>query len=455
MDRQEGFKGMTGADVVLRLFALFTLLILCPLSTWAQPALTGYVEPYAAVRALDDGAFLAGRTRARLDLTGSFEGGAYTIQNEATYDLLGDSLRHDLREAYIDAFFAKVDVRAGRQIIAWGTTDGAFITDVLAPLDLSEFLTQPQDRLRLGVTAARATAYLGTLTADAVWIPVSPTSDLPAQDGPWNPAPTDVLRVPIVRTEANRPGKSLSTSEVAARISWSGLPQTDLSLVVHNGTNRVPGFEKRLALEHFRGPRIELIPTYRRRTILGLTAETASFEPFVLRGEAAYESRALLDERLPEIRSLDDLRTLVAGIERGFLVERPQVQAALTAERVYGSNLVRLTGLGRWVLDHDETVAVDSFQPAVTALWNGTFRRETVTARVFAFWNVGADLWLNPSLTYALRDALNLEVGAQIFEALDTSAPDGLFGDLVQDPSRAFALYDGNDLVYARLRYSF
>ncbi|NNF57603.1 MAG: hypothetical protein HKN04_05115 [Rhodothermaceae bacterium] len=431
------------------------LLLVLPVCAQEAPRLTGYVEPYAAVQVGGDGAFLAGRTRARLDLDGAFDRGAYVVRNEITYDLLGDSLAYDLREAYLDVFFSTVDLRAGRQLLVWGETDGAFITDLLAPLDLSEFLTQPQERLRLGVTALKATAYLGDVTLDGVWIPVSPTTAIPAAGGPWDPLPAEVLGVPLAYAEPERPDARLATSELAARLTWSGLPRTDLALLVHDGTNRVPGFTKHPAFSIPEGLRIEVTPTYRRRTVLGATFETALLDPVVLRGEAAYESQALFDEPVPTspLALLDS--TFAESLERGFLVERPQVQAALTAERIVGTNMFRLTGLGRWILDHDEEVSAEAFQPALTGLWNGTFRRETLTLRAFAYWNIGADLWLSPSLTYALRDALNLEVGVQLFENLDETEDTSPLSGLIQEPSRAFAVYDANDLLYARLRYSF
>jgi hypothetical protein len=256
--------------------------------------------------------------------------------------------------------------------------------------------------------------------------------------------------VPVVRTAPERPAQRLATSEGAARLTWRGLPRTDLAVLVHAGTNRVPGFAVRPTLDLLAGPRVTVTPVYRRRTALGATFETALTDPFVLRGEAAWESRAFLPERPPA--PFDP--AFADALERGFLVERPQVQAALTAERVFGAHLVRVTGLGRWVLDHDARVAAEAFQPALVGLWNGAFRRQTLTARVLVFWNVGADGWANPSLTYALRDALEVEAGAQVFEAFGAAA-DGPFPGLGASPSAAFALYDANDLVYARLRYSF
>ncbi|MDX1418660.1 MAG: DUF1302 family protein [Rubricoccaceae bacterium] len=438
------------------------LLGLLPPAASAQPALTGYAEPYVAVQAGGDGAVLAGRTRARLDVTAPFDRGALAIRNEVTYDLLADSLDVVLREATLDVYGlvgGRVDLRAGHQILVWGETDGAFITDLLAPLDLTEFLAQPQERLRLAVTAAQAAAYLGDVVVEAVWVPVSPTSRLPAAGSPWDPAPTSLVPlqgppIPVVRTPHDRPDARLASSEGAVRLTWSGLPLTDLALLAHTGTGRVPGFAVRPTLSLLEGLRIEVTPTYRRRVAVGATVETAALDPFVLRGEAAYETATLVPEHLPD-SPLDLLDpALEASVERGFVLERPQVQAAVTAERLFSGHLVRLTALGRWVLDADEQVAAEAFQPSLVGVWTRSFRRETLTARALLFWTLGEGLWASPSLTYALRDALNLEVGAQVFEGLGEAA-EPLVPGLSASPNSLFALYDANDLVYARLRYSF
>ena len=52
-----------------------------------------------------------------------------------------------LREMYIDFFTKKMDIRIGKQQIIWGQADGVFITDVVTPKDLSEFLLMVRTRV--------------------------------------------------------------------------------------------------------------------------------------------------------------------------------------------------------------------------------------------------------------------------------------------------------------------
>jgi hypothetical protein len=76
----------------------------------------------------------------------------------------------ELREAYVDLRFGKLDLRAGRQIIAWGRADGVNPTDILSGQDFGLLAPDDADR-RLGTTAARASYYVGDVSVMGVWLP--------------------------------------------------------------------------------------------------------------------------------------------------------------------------------------------------------------------------------------------------------------------------------------------
>ena len=76
----------------------------------------------------------------------------------------------ELREAYVDLRWGRLDVRAGRQIIAWGRADGVNPTDNLSGQNLTLLVPDDVDR-RLGTTAVRASYYLGGLSVTGVWLP--------------------------------------------------------------------------------------------------------------------------------------------------------------------------------------------------------------------------------------------------------------------------------------------
>lgn len=76
----------------------------------------------------------------------------------------------ELREAFVDVRLGRLDVRAGRQIIAWGRADGVNPTDNLSGQDLTLLVPDDVER-RLGTTAMRASYYLGDVSLSGVWLP--------------------------------------------------------------------------------------------------------------------------------------------------------------------------------------------------------------------------------------------------------------------------------------------
>ncbi len=419
-------------------------------------SLGGSYQLYAGLRLAETPDFLTVRNRAEVRLAFDYERGRVVLRPRLDYDALGERLGGDLREAYLEVYFHRVDLRLGRQLIVWGKTDGTFVTDLLAPLDLGEFLAQPFDDLRLGVTAASATLYAGAFRVTGIAVPRRPTTRLPVRGSPWYPLPDDVLGVPLALTEPAPQDSTLRGTETALRVTWTGLGRTDLALLWINGFNRLPAFRKRLEVTLAPpSARLAITPTYERRQVVGLTVETLALDPLVVRGEAAFHTRYLLDQPIEIPQALGDLfdPALVDAVERGFLIGKPLGQAALGLERAFGSQLFRVQALGTLVFGWDERVAQERFEPSVTGFWNGRFRRETLTAQAFAFYNLGADYWLNPSLTYAVRDALNATLGAHVFGGAGGGTAD--LAGLLREPAFSFASYDGNDFVYLRVAYSF
>src|SRR5688572_6715104 len=76
----------------------------------------------------------------------------------------------EMREAFVDAAIRGLDLRVGRQIVAWGRADGVNPTGSLAAEDLTLLTPDDADR-RLGATTAVASYYAGGLSVSALWVP--------------------------------------------------------------------------------------------------------------------------------------------------------------------------------------------------------------------------------------------------------------------------------------------
>ena len=133
-----------------------------------------------------------------------------------------------LREAYIDFTTTAVDFRVGKQIIIWGRADGLAITDIVSPRDLTNFLIPDFRELRLGVTAAKADAYLGPAMVQLIYLPQFTPSVLPEPGSIWYTS----LETPVEPTINPPPavGSELLDGELYGRLRvQSSLLDVDLA----------------------------------------------------------------------------------------------------------------------------------------------------------------------------------------------------------------------------------
>jgi hypothetical protein len=92
------------------------------------------------------------------------------------------SINLDFREAYIDVYgfiFEDMDLRAGKQRIAWGTGDNLNPTDNLNPDDIEDIWDFGR---HIGSDAIKLTYYLGEFTITGVYIPFFTPAVMPSGD---------------------------------------------------------------------------------------------------------------------------------------------------------------------------------------------------------------------------------------------------------------------------------
>lgn len=193
----------------------------------------------------------------------------------------------EVREAYMDIFFDRMDIRLGKQQIIWGKADGVFITDIVSPKDLSEFLLRDFDEIRTGITAVKADYYFGNNTLEAVWIPVFTPTIMPDSSSIWLRTPSFPL--PVVMDESRLSVLDrLENSEVFAKFSgMSSLLDYELMVgsmwdddpSIHVIPNMDAGNPQPIGLT--------LVPEHHRLTLAGGSFST-EIKGFILRSEAAY-----------------------------------------------------------------------------------------------------------------------------------------------------------------------
>ena len=198
------------------------------------------------------------------------------------YNALDDNLDISLRQGYMDIYFDNFDLRIGKQQIIWGKADGVFITDVISPRDLSEFILPDFEEIRIGTNAIKFDYYLGNSTFEAVWIPTFESTILPEENSIWAPKmPNFTMPVNYDYTYTEVENK-LSESEIAFKYSYLG-SAIDFELMAAYMWDDNP------AMHIFLQPDSTLLikPEYHRLPLAGASFSKA-VGGAVIRGEAAY-----------------------------------------------------------------------------------------------------------------------------------------------------------------------
>ncbi len=148
-----------------------------------------------------------------------------------------------IKEAYLDLYdflLPNMDIRVGRQRIAWGTGDKLNPTDNLNPDDLEDVWDFGR---HLGSNAVKASYYLGDYTLTAAYIPVFTPAVLPSRD--WAQALSAPMELPPGLTLGNledrivTPESKLKNSIAAFKIAKNFLGY-DFSLSYLYGRDDLP-----------------------------------------------------------------------------------------------------------------------------------------------------------------------------------------------------------------------
>lgn len=359
----------------------------------------------------------------------------------------------DLREAYVNVYLGRLDLRVGQQIIVWGRADAFNPTNNLTPTDVRVRSPVEDDR-RLGSLAARLWLDLAPVRLEGVWLPVYAASEIPSVGLPEF----------VSASEPRYPGPALDNGLGALRVHLE-LPSIEASASYLLGHAPLPGLALRDYTVGVEPPVIRIARAAYRQQVVGADFSTALGEWAAIRGEAAYR------------RPFDYQDTVQAP--------RPDLQYAVGIEHDFGPVSVIAQYLGRYVFDWrredgpddpiDPRALVDFMEPlplflrdsieasieeelrlrnqilfvqrarvqhlaSVRAEWRAL--DDTLSLSALGLVNLTTREWLlYPKLAYSISDSMSVAVGAELY-----TGPAGSLFDLIEDRLSA---------GYAELRLSF
>jgi len=388
-----------------------------------EPDFSGYVRNYTGLLTTGSNDFSIVQNTFNLDITGSKNNIAFKA-NPYVYHYFDRDLDFGIREAYIDIYFKHFDIRFGRQQIIWGKADGAFITDIVSPKDLSEFLLPDFEEIRMGVNALKIDYYLNRNSFQLVWIPVFTPTKLPDKNSIWYPQLMD-QEIPLTFNDAENVDVNLENSEIFFKYSmlssaidfeimagylWDDDFAAHKSPQINPLTGNIVG--------------VDINPEYHRMGVAGGSFST-TLGGTVLRSEGAYYM---------------DKHFSTTNMQNEGLMKKDYLHYLVGLDFSIAGITMSTQFIQEYILDYSDDIMNDEFENTMTFLINETFFRETLTLELFSYVGLNnGDALVRPKLTYSISDGLDVLAGANLF-----------FGD-----SGRFGQYDKNDMVFMKLKYSF
>ena len=329
---------------------------------------SGYARNYTAVLTTNDNEYAILQNTFNLNIEQSKDKVSFKV-NPYIYQYPNQDHEFGLREAYLDIYFNAMDVRIGKQQIIWGKADGVFITDIVSPKDLSEFLLRDFDEIRMGITALKADYYLGDNTFEIVWAPNFSSTQMPDESSIWFPKLSFPAQ-PVFDYSHKEVAAKLENSELFVKYSaltsaidfeimggymWDDDPVMHISKTIDPQSHQLTG--------------LTVTPQHHRLGLAGGSFST-TLGGFVVRGEGAYYNGKYFNSEDPALTH--------GTVEKNYLHYLVGVDFTLWDIRV-SSQFIQQA-----ILDYDDYIKNNEFENTMTFLAGKDFLRETLRLELFS-----------------------------------------------------------------------
>ena len=330
-----------------------------------------------------------------------------------------------VREAFVDVQLGRLDLRAGRQIVAWGRADGLNPTDNLTGEDLTLLFPDDHDR-RLGATALRASYYVAGLSLSGVWLP-----EFSGHRFPLPPAPAGVT---YYSDRPEWPGDqwAVRLERTGGAMDWSLSYFRGLDLFPDLAPGEIAESPSRFGVVRESHHRVRILGADMAANVgrFGLRAEAAFTDTEDATGTDPFTKNPFLFVVVGADRTFhEDFNLNVQYLTRIVIDHQPMpvddgsFAAGVAAQQAILNSQVRRVQHGM------------SFRAGYTAL-RETLEVEWAAAGYFAPGGVA----LRPKITYAISDAWKAIAGAEIYRG---------------EPTSVFGLLRPNSSGFLELRWSF
>ena len=391
----------------------------------------GFVESALGARLGDDSALrdddlTLAELRARLEAE-NFYG---DVRLSGKLDLYADGVEGgadlNLREAIAEfSINDNVDIKAGHQVLTWGTGDLVFLNDLFAKDWQSFFSGRDDEYLKAPSTSLKTSIYGEGVNLDFVWTPVFSHDNFISGErfSYFSPMANSQQAAPSGKVIPVEPSKTVSNGEFAARVHGSAQllgSNTEWALYGYRGFWKQPN-----AINSSNQP------FYSPLTSLGASLRTNVANGIGHTEFAWYNGED--DEGNNPLLPNNQLRFLM-GYEQELL---PKLTLGV---QYYFEHQLDYDALTK--SDGGSIYRVDEHRELWTIRMTYSAMQDNLIMSWFSFYSpTDQDYYHRPSVKYRFNDELNLTVGGNIFGG--------------EQQHTFFGQFDDASNVYARLRWSY
>lgn len=406
---------------------ILILLLFASQITIAQtPDISGFVRTYEGVN-VNNGDFTIIQQTLNLDFAKSGDKVAFKA-NPMMYLYNSDSLSFTMRELYVDMYFDNFDIRIGKQQVVWGKADGVFITDIVSPLNLTEFLLPDFDEIRMGVTAAKLDYYVGNSTFEAIVIPQFTPILRPDENSIWYIQP-DFPAPATFDWSKSEINPSLENSEIFLKYS-AMTSMIDFELMGGYTWDDTPAMHVEKEFDVSSGSPVlsglNITPEHHRLTVAG-GSFSSEIKGVILRGEAAYYNGKYFQTADP--------------LAKDALIQKDYLHYVVGLDFNIGSVKMSTQFIQQYILNYNDLMDNPEANNTATFMARFDMMRETVHLDLFSYIGLDdGDALIRPKITYDFDDSFSILLGSNIF---------------VGDREGMFGQYQDNSMLYAKIKYNF
>jgi len=308
------------------------------------------------------------------------------------YGLETESENFKFKEAYIDLYFPNFDLRAGKQKLTWGKSDGIVLTNIVNPRDYNVHpIVEYTDQFE-GVNALKLNLYPKNNNLEFVWIPEFKSATM-NKNILLNKIP-DNFRKDDSKKEIK---PEFENSELFIRYSSIG-QKLDYELMASYSWDDEPTLHKNFQ-------EMTVVPQHHRLTTVGGSISTMK-GPYVFRGEGAYVSGDHFNLKDPQFQ--------ISDYPEG-VIEKDVTKWLVGMDYNYEGYLLSLQFMQEAILDYKEEIVQDEFSNQMTFLIQKDFMRSKLNTEINFHYNLNDEvLMAKPTINYDYSDTINLKTGANL-----------------------------------------